>query len=664
MAKLTKIQTDFLWGELSPRLFARVDLAAYGKSVKTMTNYYPFIHGGVTRRPGTTYIGELYNSNQKAKLIPFVYSRTSAFMLIFNGGKVEFVKDGAFIETAPGTTYKLTSPYAEADLDQLAYAQAGNILFLTHPSYPPKQLQRLSDTSWTLTNIPFTYRASQDAWFENFSISFKILSGSVAFAAGDVFTATVNGSGVVTGTTTTFVTRTPACNGSIFATTATGRGPAETWTITCSYVEGTRAYFTVVGSVSGSPCATWAASDYPRAVSFYEQRLFFAGSPTHPQTIWGSSIDDQNDFTLGANDKDGLSFTIASNSFDQIVHLASGRRLLPLTYSTEFTMTGGVSGITPSQVKIQPQTFHGTNDVRPILIGERAVFTQKDGKKLRAIKYSLTEDANTAPDITLFAEHITGTNNGIVDMTFAQDPDYIAWIIRDDGVMLSLTYETIQDTTGWAKHTTDGLFEKVCAVPSANSTDVYAIVKRTIGGVVTRFIERFDYGTYRVDCGLAKTSVSPTTSWAGYDHLAGKTVAVVADGVTHPDVVVSAGGVITTQYAASAITAGLGFTSTLELLHPEMGDATSSTQGRTIAIDTLIIRFKDTINCRVDVGVGNYEYPFRTTGDLLDTPIAAFTGDKRITATGWRSPNNLKIEQITPMPSTILGCIMKTSVNE
>jgi hypothetical protein len=129
-------------------------------------------------------------------------------------------------------------------------------------------------------------------------------------------------------------------------------------------------------------------------------------------------------------------------------------------------------------------------------------------------------------------------------------------------------------------------------------------------------------------------------------------------------VLVGAGHTVSLQYPATEITVGLSYTSTLEMLHPELGDATASTQGRTIAVDTVIIRFKDTVNCRVDVGVGNYEYPFRTTNALLDTPVTPFTGDKKITATGWRSPNNLKIEQITPMPSTILGVIMKVSVNE
>ncbi|MBI1213956.1 MAG: hypothetical protein GC190_21045 [Alphaproteobacteria bacterium] len=60
--------------------------------------------------------------------------------------------------TSGGTAskiYEIASPYLEADLDALRFAQSADILYVVHPSYPPARLTRTSHTSWTLTTIPF-----------------------------------------------------------------------------------------------------------------------------------------------------------------------------------------------------------------------------------------------------------------------------------------------------------------------------------------------------------------------------------------------------------------------------------------------------------------------------------------------------------------------------
>lgn len=655
MANLQRIQTDFSWGEISPILLSRVDLNQYNKATKTMENAYTFIQGGATRRPGTKYLGEVYNSNQKVRLIPFVYDMDNSFLLIFNGGKIEFMRNGAFIK-AGAYNYQLTSPYAESELAQITFAQTGNTLFLAHPNHPPRSLQRITDTSWNLATIGFTCRAKTDYWYENYAISFKIISSSTAFKSGDHFNFSVS-AGTITGLSFTGVG-----NGSMVQISATSLAPNEAWTVTCTYADSTTQLWTVSGSASGTPCATWRTGNYPAAVAFYDQRLWLAGTNDYPQTIWGSKIGSFYDFTLGSADSDALSFTIASNNYDGIRHLICARQLLPLTYSGEFSMAGAANGtITPSSVKLLPQTFHGSSAVKPIRIGQEVVFVQRDGKKARAISYSVTEDANIAPDITIFAEHITGS--GLSDMAFAQDPHFIAWCVRADGTLLSLTLARDYETTSWARHTTDGYFENVTAYPSSTTDDVYFIVKRTINGVTKRFIEKLDYvsGVYS-DSSLTYTvpSNGTATTFTGFGYLEGKTVDVVADGLVHPQVTVS-GGSITLQYPAKTIKVGLHYNTVIALLHPELGnDSNSSVQGRKLSIIKAILRFKDTVNCTVN----GYQVPFRKNTDGLDDVIPPFTGDKEISCTGWTSPNNLQIKQTTPMPFTLLGVILKVAVND
>jgi len=52
-------------------------------------------------------------------------------------------------------TYEIPTPYAEADLFGIHYAQSADVLTLVHPNYPPSELRRLSATAWSLTAIQF-----------------------------------------------------------------------------------------------------------------------------------------------------------------------------------------------------------------------------------------------------------------------------------------------------------------------------------------------------------------------------------------------------------------------------------------------------------------------------------------------------------------------------
>lgn len=51
--------------------------------------------------------------------------------------------------------YTVVSPYSADDLDVLRSHQSRSQITLTHPLYKPRALVRISDTNWTLTELPF-----------------------------------------------------------------------------------------------------------------------------------------------------------------------------------------------------------------------------------------------------------------------------------------------------------------------------------------------------------------------------------------------------------------------------------------------------------------------------------------------------------------------------
>ena len=667
MSLFKKIQSSFTGGEISPRLLARTDLKVYDQSVKEMTNFYPLTHGGATRRRGTEFIGEVDDSSKPARLMRFVYSRTQSYLLIMNNSKIQFVRNKEFVTIAsPAGRYEIAIPYTDDELSEITYAQSGNVMIICHPNHHPKLLERNDDDDWTLTDIDFVYNAISDYPFENHYIRFQIITAGDGHSVGNVYTITVNGDGTYSFTTPG---GSPAPVGDIVSIEVNQLSIVEqVWTITCVYKNEDREEWTVTGAGTGSPVTAslgdptvqWSPGNYPKAVSFYEQRLFFGGSSLWPQRVWGSALADYFNMTPGPADNDAVDFQIASNNYDQIIHLETTRQLLPLSYGAEFSMSGPTgSTITPGAVSVRSHTFHGTTDVRPIRIGQEVLFVQRDGKKIRALSYDLALDSNVAPDLTIMAEHITG--DGIVDMSYAQDPDAIMWLIREDGVLLSLTHVRDQEVTGWAKHTTEGNFKNVCTLPESVADTVYLCVERTIDSNTVKYIEFFTSDIY-LDCSLTLSVGSPalaTDTWTGLDHLEGQTVSIVADGSVHAARTVT-GGSITLQRDAEEVVVGLNYDSTLVLLHPEIPTNDGTSQGRQTRIAELVIRLQDTIGAKVnDIQQPVIELPL-----MLDTPPVPFTGDKSIYLSGWGYPNNITILQDIPMPITVLGVILKLEVND
>ena len=115
MPRVSPIITSFNAGELSPQLYGRVDVGKYANGCRVMQNFVPLVHGPARRRPGTYFIAATKTSNKKARLIPFEFSVTQAYVLEFGHKYIRFYKDQGQIFSGE-SPYEIASPYAEADL--------------------------------------------------------------------------------------------------------------------------------------------------------------------------------------------------------------------------------------------------------------------------------------------------------------------------------------------------------------------------------------------------------------------------------------------------------------------------------------------------------------------------------------------------------------------
>lgn len=147
-------QPSFSGGELSPLFWGRTDLSKFATGLRRCRNFFISKSGAAVSRAGTVYLGEA--SVGPIRLVPFVYSDDVSYVLEFGHEYVRFWSDGALVESSPGVPLEVVTPYSSANLNLLQWAQVGDILTLTHPSYEPSELKRVDATTWTLTAVIFT----------------------------------------------------------------------------------------------------------------------------------------------------------------------------------------------------------------------------------------------------------------------------------------------------------------------------------------------------------------------------------------------------------------------------------------------------------------------------------------------------------------------------
>lgn len=148
MATLYPVQDVFTRGEISPRLHARASLDLYRAALAKCENFITLPHGGIRKRGGTYFVGEVKNSAKLTRGIPFIFSSDQAYWLEFGDLYIRVYAYGARVGTV-----EVVSPYLESELRDLQFYQSADVMWIVHPAHPPQKLTREAHTTWTLAEF-------------------------------------------------------------------------------------------------------------------------------------------------------------------------------------------------------------------------------------------------------------------------------------------------------------------------------------------------------------------------------------------------------------------------------------------------------------------------------------------------------------------------------
>lgn len=627
---LPVLQSSLSAGEIAPSLFAMVDLAKWHQGAALLRNFFVDYRGGASNRTGTQFIVPCLSGTNR--LIPFTYSVTQTYGLLFSDLKLRFITNGgALLETAKtvtggitsanpcvvtaaghgfsngdwvwitgvggmprinnrfyvvqnvtantfslqdwngvnidstsygaytsggtaGRVYTIASPYAQADLALLKYTQSADVMTFTHPSYQPRQLIRSSATSWAFSTIS----AGPAPGFPTITgVTAKLGAGTTTYSY--IVTAVNNKGQETSGSTpdaisTAQIMSTTAGEFITVTWIAPGAGFVPVYYNVYRQIEipngapDSAQLYGFVGSCTGlsfvdhnvSPDFTrtipigydpFASSAYPACVTYDKGRQVFAGASAAPETLNYSKPGDFTNFgySTPSRPNDGIVATLASRQVNAVKHLISMNSLIAMTGGGAWKIDGGSPGaaVTPSTIQASAQAFNGCSDVPPLPINYDILYVQAKGAIVRDLAYNFYVNLYTGSDITTLSNHLF-FGRQITEWAWAEEPFKIVWAVRDDGVMLSLTFVKEQEMIGWAHHDTQGLFKSVCSISEGTEDVVYLVVERLINGNLVQYVERMasrkmgskpDYDppipadltkAWFVDCGLRTTLLDGT----------------------------------------------------------------------------------------------------------------------------------------------------------
>jgi len=623
MPVIRAYKTNFTAGEVSRRLLGRGDLRAYENGALALRNLFIHPTGGITRRSGLRYVDTAAGTG---RLIDFEFNTEQTYLLALSDATIRVYQEDTLIET-------LSAPWTADQIASLNWTQSADTLLLVHPDVPPKRLTRSGTGTWTLTDWVFDTSETTGVKFQphfkfadaDMTLTPSATTGSITLtASSSVFDNDHNGTRLRVGGKEVAIT-------SVASGTVVNADVLETLAGTTATKDWEEQAFSAVRG-------------YPTSCAFHQDRLVIGGSRDLPNRLWMSKSGELWNFDLGSGlDDEAIEFAILSDQVNAIRNVFSGRHLQAFTSGAEWQVSG--DPLTPTTVQLNRQTRVGSvvnRTVPPVDVDGATIFAARNGNELREFIYTDVEQAYSANDLALLAQHII---QNPIDQAFDKKKRLLH-LVMENGKLATLTAYRAEQVAAWTLQDTDGQFLSVTVV----GEEVYLLIDR--GGVIT--IEAFD-DAMNLDAALSGDVDTPADVWAGLDHLEGKTVSIVADGVVHPDAVVS-GGMVTLDQGVNTIQIGLPYTHIVEPLPPSA--LTEGGQARATRLVEAVFRIENTAHLSVDVGRGLRDVPLRDIGAALDTPPPAVSTDIRVRAYGWRQDGTQslwRIEQGAPLPFTLLS---------
>ncbi len=711
MAKTKTITTAFNAGELSPKIYGRVELEQYYNGCKSLKNAIVYPQGGASKRYGLEGLVNLSHNDMypetysNSRIEAFTFNNIEKYVVVFKGnGTIVIYEVGVTPPTIVGIING--TGYVDSKLDNISVVQSQDSMIITHYDIHPKQLIRNragEDTVWelkdlSLQRIPaFEYEVSNtnqwDKWAMNYSgfsngdeytlqvgAAFKVLNYNLTYSGyknknedaslmvSELQTELGAGYTVVA----EYVEQEVKINSggqydrysyntlSKIVVTATTTGTGEAISIFDTPAENKKVFILPIGGEAAIPKTepVWSETrGWPATCALHQGRLWFGGSKSRPQTLWASRSGSYFDF--GVEDplellaNDALDLTLNDTSSNLITALVSQKDLLVFTNGGIFRLAGEKNLITPANIYATKDSEFGSKFSQPVQMDNATFYLQNEGAQLNSLNYDFSRDGYLTNPQALLSDHLLSNPKSLTKISAGDDynSNYM-FVLNEDGTCALFNRLENQNTSTWTPFTTDGIIKSICGVYN----EMYCLVERKVivGGEesVALILERYYENANFADSWTKYSFETPTLtipSTADTPHYANKTVAILSDGYAI-EVDVPDGGLITLPFAATEVMVGLPLEFEIETMPYAANLQSGNSRFSRKRVFKVLFDMLESLGFNVEYAGQTYKVADRKMGFKLKEPPVPMQGLKEVRLRGFNTDGNIKITSKEPLP--------------
>lgn len=442
--------------------------------------------------------------------------------------------------------YTLVSPFDHTHLRALNYVQSADVVTFAHPSYAPRELSRTGHTSWSFASITFAPSVAGPTGVDTDGAFGTLVQWTVTSIDSETreesLTASTDGANALpTSGSPQTITWNAVSGITEYNVYKTKNGVLGF----IGYAQGTSFLDNGIDPDTNESPPTarnpfGSTDNYPSTVAYYQERLGFANTNTDPEKIWFSRSGHYKNFTISTptQDDDAVTFSMAGRQVNQVRSMIDLGTLLVLSSGGEFEIQGDSSGVLrPGEVNRKQYSYNGSAALSPIVIDGTALYVQARGSTVRTLGFDYQVEGYNGSDLTIFSAHLFDGHE-IVAWAYQQIPHSIVWAVRDDGVLLGLTYVREHQLWAWHRHDlAGGTVLDVSVIPEGTEDVVYLIVEREINGATKRYVEKMGSRAVSEETLVDAAFMDSSLSYDGRNTNNAHTMTLSGSAWTHTDTI-------------------------------------------------------------------------------------------------------------------------------
>jgi len=214
MARVRVPLNNFQFGEVSPALTSRTDTKVYTNAAEQVRNFFIRSEGGLKKRTGTKRLANFGSSpsftataslRQSVRIEPFIFSDDEKYIIAFSNTRIEIFQihptTGAVASIQALTSQSwLVNTTSAPYLEEITFAQQGDLMFICHNTFQTRILERTGLTSFAVSTFNFDTSRDGNNIFQPY-FSFQPLGMTMACnnTSGDSRTLTASADYFVSG---------------------------------------------------------------------------------------------------------------------------------------------------------------------------------------------------------------------------------------------------------------------------------------------------------------------------------------------------------------------------------------------------------------------------------------------------------------------------------